>query len=71
MSEKLEAYCVKCRKKVAIKNAKDVLLKNGKPATKGECPECSTGVFRIGSGSSSSKSTSKPVAAKPTKKAGK
>ena len=44
----LQAYCVKCRKKVTIKNAKAVTLKNGKPATKGECPHCGTGVFRIG-----------------------
>jgi len=43
-----QAYCVKCRKKVEIKNAQRVTLKNGKPATKGECPDCGTKVFRIG-----------------------
>jgi DNA-directed RNA polymerase subunit RPC12/RpoP len=43
-----QAYCVKCRKKVEIKNAQSVTLKNGKPATKGECPSCGTKVFRIG-----------------------
>ena len=43
-----QAYCVKCRKKVEIKNAQSVKLKNGKPATKGLCPNCGTKVFRIG-----------------------
>ena len=43
-----EAYCVKCRKKVEMKNPQKVSLKNGKPATKGECPTCGTKVFRIG-----------------------
>ncbi|MGM0509834.1 MAG: DUF5679 domain-containing protein [Thermoplasmatota archaeon] len=43
-----EAYCVKCREKVEIKNPKQVEMKNGRPATKGECPNCGTKVFRIG-----------------------
>lgn len=44
----LQAYCVKCKAKRTIKNPKSVKLKNGKPATKGECPKCGTAVFRIG-----------------------
>jgi DNA-directed RNA polymerase subunit RPC12/RpoP len=44
----VEAYCVKCKKKVQIANAQKVTLKNGKPATKGSCPNCGTKVFRIG-----------------------
>ena len=43
-----EAYCVKCRKKVEIKDPEKVTLRNGKPATKGTCPNCGTKVFRIG-----------------------
>ena len=43
-----QAYCVKCRKKIDIKDPKSVKLKNGKPATKGKCPKCGTNVFRIG-----------------------
>ena len=43
-----EAYCVRCKKKVEIKNPQKVKLKNGRPATKGLCPNCSTKVFRIG-----------------------
>ncbi|MDO8511865.1 MAG: DUF5679 domain-containing protein [bacterium] len=44
----MEAYCVKCKAKQEIKNAEPVTLKNGKPATKGVCPVCGTGMFRIG-----------------------
>jgi DNA-directed RNA polymerase subunit RPC12/RpoP len=43
-----QAYCMKCRKKVEIKNAKSITLKNKRPATQGECPNCGTKVFRIG-----------------------
>ena len=43
-----KAYCVKCRKKVDMKNEQGVKLKNGKPAKKGVCPACGTKVFRIG-----------------------
>lgn len=39
---------MKCRKKVEIKNAKKITMKNGKPATQGVCPTCGTKVFRIG-----------------------
>ncbi len=42
------AYCVKCRKKVEIKNPKQVVFKNKRPATSGTCPTCGTKVFRIG-----------------------
>jgi len=41
-------YCVKCREKKEMKNAKQTTMKNGKPATKGECPSCGTKMFRIG-----------------------
>jgi DNA-directed RNA polymerase subunit RPC12/RpoP len=44
----VQAYCVKCKKKVEIANPQKVKLKNGKPATKGSCPNCGTKVFRIG-----------------------
>lgn len=48
MAIKVEAYCVKCRKKVEMVDPKEVELKNGKPAMKGKCGVCGTGVFRIG-----------------------
>jgi len=43
-----EAYCMKCRKKVEIKNPEKTTMKNGRPATKGTCPVCGTKVFKIG-----------------------
>jgi len=44
----VQAYCMKCRKKVDIKDLKKVTLKNGRPAVQGSCPICGTKVFRIG-----------------------
>lgn len=44
----MEAYCFKCRDKQEIRNPQQVTLKNGRPATSGICPVCSTKVFRIG-----------------------
>jgi len=45
---RMQAYCMKCRKKVEIKNPQQIKMKNGKPATRGVCPSCGTKVFRIG-----------------------
>jgi hypothetical protein len=42
------AYCVKCKAKREMKDPKKTTLKNGKPAMKGTCPKCGTGMFRIG-----------------------
>ena len=45
-----EAYCVKCKKKVEIKNPEPCEM-NGirgkRNAIKGICPDCGTKVFRI------------------------
>jgi Zn finger protein HypA/HybF involved in hydrogenase expression len=46
----MEGYCVKCRAKKDIKDAKAITMKNGKPATQGVCPSCGTKMFRIGKG---------------------
>ncbi len=46
----MQAYCMKCRTKVEMKNPSSIKMKNGKPATKGTCPKCGTKVFRIGRG---------------------
>jgi hypothetical protein len=43
----MEGYCVKCKEKREIKDAKEVTMKNGRKAMKGSCPVCSTGMFRI------------------------
>ncbi len=44
----MEAYCVKCKSKKQMKNPQHVTMKNGKPATQGTCPDCSTKMFKIG-----------------------
>ncbi len=41
-------YRVKCRAKRADPNAEKVTMKNGKPALKGKCPVCGTGMYKIG-----------------------
>jgi Zn finger protein HypA/HybF involved in hydrogenase expression len=43
----VEAYCVKCRTKVEIKNPHDVVLKNHRNAITGYCPICGSKVYRI------------------------
>lgn len=40
------AYCVKCRAKRPMQNPRRVTLSNGRPALKGTCPVCNTGMFR-------------------------
>ena len=47
----MEAYCVKCRAKKEMQNAQEITMKNGKPATQGTCPDCSTKMFKIGKAS--------------------
>lgn len=41
-------YCVKCRQKRDVENPEHVTMKNGKPAMKGKCPVCGTGMYKIG-----------------------
>ena len=47
----MEAYCVKCKAKREMKDAKEVTMKGkgGKVrmAMKGSCPKCETKMFRI------------------------
>ena len=44
----MQAYCVKCRAKREMRNARAIIMKNGRPATQGICPTCGTKMFRIG-----------------------
>ena len=44
----MEAYCVKCRSKREMNSQQAITMKNGRPATRGVCPVCSTKMFRIG-----------------------
>jgi len=43
----VEGRCMKCKKQVPIKDAKEVTMKNGMRAMKGLCGACGTKVFRI------------------------
>ena len=42
-----EGYCVKCKAKRKIADAKEIKMANGRPAMKGKCPVCGTGMFKI------------------------
>lgn len=42
-------YCVSCRTQRVDSHAERVTMKNGKPAIKGKCPDCGTGMYKIGS----------------------
>jgi uncharacterized Zn finger protein (UPF0148 family) len=43
----MDAYCVKCKTKRPLENAKEVVLKNGRPALKAKCPVCGTSLMRF------------------------
>jgi len=43
----VEGYCVKCKEKRMMSEAEEVKMKNGRPAMKGKCPECGTGMYKI------------------------
>ena len=43
----VEGYCVKCRDKRVMKDAKEVTMKNGRLAAKGTCPKCGSGMFKF------------------------
>jgi hypothetical protein len=47
MSQTYEAYCVKCKAKRTVKNPETVQMKNGRPAVKGSCETCGTGMYKI------------------------
>jgi hypothetical protein len=42
-----EAYCVKCKAKKEMQDAEEVVMKNGRPAMKGTCGDCGTGMYKI------------------------
>ncbi len=47
MGTENEAYCVKCKAKRDMTNVSRVTMANGRPALKGQCPVCGTGMFKI------------------------
>ncbi|MBI3485977.1 hypothetical protein HY025_03455 [Candidatus Daviesbacteria bacterium] len=44
----MQMYCVKCRQKRDAQDVENVTMKNGKPAVKGKCSVCGTGMYKIG-----------------------
>ena len=44
----MQGYCMKCRTKREMKDAKAITMKNDRPATQGVCPDCGTKMFKIG-----------------------
>jgi len=47
-SPEIQAYCVKCKKKVTMLNPHRVTMKNRRPAMRGTCSVCGSGLYRIG-----------------------
>lgn len=45
--ERVEGYCMKERKKVAIANPEPTTSKNGRAAVRGTCPDCGAKIFRF------------------------
>ncbi len=41
------AYCVKCKAKREMVDVERVTMKNGRPALKGKCSVCGTGMYKI------------------------
>ena len=48
-----EGYCVKCKAKKEIAEAVEEVMKNGRRAIKGKCPDCGVVMFKILGGKSS------------------
>ncbi len=44
----MEAYCVKCKEKRTMMDEEATFTSNGTPATRGVCPVCGSGMFRMG-----------------------
>jgi hypothetical protein len=44
----MKGYCLKCREKQEMNDAKEVTLKNDRPAMQGTCSVCGTKITVIG-----------------------
>lgn len=61
-----EGYCVKCKAKKPISEAVEEIMKNGRKAVKGKCPDCGVVMFKIlGSKAASQESSPAPAAGLP------
>lgn len=46
-ADQVIGYCVKCKEKREMKDVQKVEIKPGRPAAKGTCTTCSTGMYKI------------------------
>jgi predicted RNA-binding Zn-ribbon protein involved in translation (DUF1610 family) len=61
-----EGYCVKCKAKRPISEAIEEIMKNGRKAVKGKCPDCGVVMFKIlGSKAASQESSPAPAGGVP------
>lgn len=44
----MEGRCMKCKENREIKDAKQITMKNGRPAVEGTCSVCGSKIFKIG-----------------------
>lgn len=63
-----EGYCVKCKAKKEIVDGVEEVMKNGRKAIKGKCPDCGTVMFKILGGKAATPETpaSAPSSPSPT-----
>jgi hypothetical protein len=47
MDDKMIGYCVKCKEKREMLEVQMVEIKPGRPAAKGKCSVCGTGMYKI------------------------
>lgn len=47
MDEKVTGHCMRCKTKREMKDVKIVEIKPGRPAAKGTCAVCNTGMYKI------------------------
>lgn len=47
-AEPIEAYCMKCKARRAMRHPREVTMKNGRLAVQGDCVVCGTSLFRMG-----------------------
>jgi len=60
-----EGYCVKCKAKKEIAEAVEEVMKNGRRAIKGKCPDCGVVMFKILGGKSAPPAPPAPPPANP------
>lgn len=61
-----EGYCVKCKAKKEIVEGVEEVMKNGRKAIKGKCPDCGTVMFKILGGKAATPEAAAPSSAPPT-----